>query len=157
MAGLWTTLLAGGAVEIWRRPKQPPRRPAQSGGCLSQIEKTRLPHWTAIRAMQPNWLLRDADLRDPGGDTRPASFAGKYVACKVAAGEMLVESDLALKYNVAVVSQKVLFELPASSPREQRRSPFAKMRVSSRSTRAARSTGGIAAITGDVHPRLATV
>jgi len=117
IAILWAALLTGGAVHIWRQAKDPASAPPPSGGCLPQSAKTRLPHWTAVRDLAENWLVRNEDLRDPGGgNTAPAAsaFVGKYVVCKAAAGETLVEADLAPGYRVTVVAGKQLFSLQLS-------------------------------------------
>jgi hypothetical protein len=117
IAIVWAGLIAAGAVHISRKAKLPPGPPVASGGCLSQSEKSRLPHWTAVRALPVNWLVRTNDLRDPGGPASPgaAAFFGKYLVCKAAAGEIITESNLALRYAAPVVAGKVLFALPVSA------------------------------------------
>lgn len=110
---LWMLALMAGAWKISRRPGRPHPAPA-SAGCLTAQQKKGLPHWIAVRAMPPNWLVRAADLVKPQDGNPPAiaEFAGKYVACVIAAGDSLVAADLATTQLIPVEKGKLLFPLP---------------------------------------------
>ncbi|HXJ37905.1 MAG TPA: hypothetical protein VNH18_01430 [Bryobacteraceae bacterium] len=109
-------LLTAGSWKISRRSSPPHRAPA-AAGCLTAQEKKSLPHWIAIRAMPLNWLVRTADLAAPQTGSPPpvSALTGKFVACKIVAGDSLIVADLAAAPRIPLKKGKLLVPLPLSN------------------------------------------
>jgi hypothetical protein len=111
---LWVSFLVYGDRRIRARHRSPPAAVIPSG-CVAAPAKETLPHFNAARAMKLNWRLRDIDLaaraeRSPFPNR--TDYLGKYVACKIEAGEPVIASDLAVLPTVPQASSKVLYLLP---------------------------------------------
>ena len=112
---LWIFFLLYGARRIRERVPAAPAARVIPSGCLPASQKNRLPHFAAMRPMQVNWRVRDSDLaaRGEGSPAPPRTdYVGRYLACKIAAGEPVTASDLGSQPIVPPASGKVLYLLP---------------------------------------------
>lgn len=82
--------------------------------CPSASEKTTLPHASALRTMPRNWLIDDADLKWADTGTHPI-LKGRYVACELHEGDLVVEEDTRYRPLIAAVKEKVPYLLPLKS------------------------------------------
>lgn len=119
----WVALLVYGTWEIARRQSKPPSSivAAPVGSCLTALQKKTMPHLLAQHDMVVNWRISISDLHPGDGASVPAipDFAGKYVVCKVSAGEAVVSSEVTRNPEVSVPAGKALYLLALRAGQEE--------------------------------------
>jgi hypothetical protein len=119
---LWLAFLLGGAWKIGHRQNTPP---ASSGervsDCLTPVKKKTMSHLFARHDMGVNWRVRKSDLYQPAEPGVPAAsdFDGKYVVCKLHAGDAMVPSEVRFRPEVSPATGKILYLLPLQRGEEE--------------------------------------
>lgn len=119
----WGVLLAWAAWKIEQRPTKPPSPAAAApvAGCRTTAQKKAMPHTVACRDMEVNWRIRSSDLCQsvPSGAPTASEFLGRYVVCKLSAGDPVVADELGAHPRVASASGKTLYLLALGKGEEE--------------------------------------
>jgi hypothetical protein len=90
------------------------RPPISQVGCMSSDEKKRMPHGIANVAMPANWRIGPLDVAWPSKET-PLNLTGRYTACKVGAGDPIVELEVASEPVYTITAGKVTYLLKSDA------------------------------------------
>src|ERR1035438_6962811 len=104
----WAAFLFAGSWKIGHRINKPPAQQAVSpkNSCLTTSEKRGMPHLLARNDMVVNWRIDIADLSEDNsiGKLNPNDFVGKYLACRVSAGDPVVPDEVTRKLEIPVAA-----------------------------------------------------